>query len=261
MQEETKATETNRPITSPVGEEPWPPITPDVIWEEIVYEEMHNLGSGGSSIVCEIKDSAFKIRATQREYDMMKIAGECSVKVVERVISIDKGSPTMRGLVTELQIKLDIKKVKPSERAALKDEIIRLVITLQETQRMVHGDVKPSNMLICKDGKLRFCDFEVARSLDEDPLSRWGFVSPEYTSPNRRCYHVLKAPTPSDDIYALGIGIWEIYTGMKAFPLERLQKHMREILREKRTMELMDIEDQDVRAFVRRCLVQGGAIV
>jgi len=37
--------------------------------------------------------------------------------------------------------------------------MIEVVRKLHEEQGIIHGDIKPGNMLLCSDGKVRFCDF------------------------------------------------------------------------------------------------------
>ncbi len=45
--------------------------------------------------------------------------------------------------------------MKEYEKATIKGDMIRLVSKLHVKYRMVHGDIKPLNMLCCSDGKLR----------------------------------------------------------------------------------------------------------
>jgi serine/threonine protein kinase len=114
-------------------------------------------------------------------------------------------------------------------------------------------------MLRCSDGKLRFCDFDSARPIDEDPEAWEGFCIEQYLAPNRDFFHTGAPPTPSDDICDLGVSIWELYTGKEAFIHEF--NNIEELLKERRTVDLMEIEDQDVRELVKGFLRQGGALV
>ncbi len=77
---------------------------------------------------------------------------------------------------------------------------------------LVHCDVKPQNMLVTPDKRLKVVDFGIARALatiapDEKTDVVWG--SPQYFSPEQAAG---EAPSPASDVYSLGVVMFEMLT-------------------------------------------------
>ena len=82
---------------------------------------------------------------------------------------------------------------------------------------LVHCDVKPQNMLVTPDMRLKVTDFGIARALstihpEEQSDIIWG--SPQYFSPEQASG---SAPSPASDVYSLGVIMYEMLTGSLPF--------------------------------------------
>ena len=81
---------------------------------------------------------------------------------------------------------------------------------------LVHRDIKPGNLLITPDGRVKITDFGIARIADQVPLTATGQVmgTVQYLSPEQASGH---AASPATDIYSLGIVAFESLAGKRPF--------------------------------------------
>jgi serine/threonine protein kinase len=81
---------------------------------------------------------------------------------------------------------------------------------------LVHRDIKPGNLLITPDGRVKITDFGIARITDQVPLTATGQVmgTVQYISPEQAMGHPA---SPASDIYSLGIVAYECLAGYRPF--------------------------------------------
>jgi serine/threonine-protein kinase len=119
---------------------------------------------------------------------------------------------------------------------------------------VLHRDLKPSNVMIDEKGDVRVTDFGLAGLLEEFGAGAALEGTPEYMSPEQLGGRELDERS---DIYSLGLVLYELYTGRKAFTAATLG----ELLRLRRTESMPErasaiVRDLDplVERVIERCL-------
>ncbi|MCI2422299.1 serine/threonine protein kinase [Saccharopolyspora sp. K220] len=97
---------------------------------------------------------------------------------------------------------------------------------------LVHRDVKPGNILITPEGKVKLTDFGIAKAADAAPVTRSGMVmgTAHYIAPEQA---LGNDATPSSDVYSLAVVGYECLMGHRPFLSENAvtvaMMHIREI--------------------------------
>ena len=100
---------------------------------------------------------------------------------------------------------------------------------------VLHRDVKPANILVAKDGRVKVADFGIAKLIQKDVPSRDGSVtgsgvilgSPYYMAPEQADGQAVDARA---DIYALGVTLYELLSGRVPFHAETTVKTLSLVL-------------------------------
>lgn len=87
-------------------------------------------------------------------------------------------------------------------------------LEVAHNNRIVHRDIKPQNIIISREGKVKVTDFGIAKSVSSNTNTADTMGSVHYTSPEqaRGGYSDAKS-----DIYSLGIVMYEMVTGRVPF--------------------------------------------
>lgn len=141
----------------------------------------------------------------------------------------------------------------PADKAV---EIARKIcagLAAAHARGVIHRDLKPQNIMIDRRGEVLICDFGLAAVASELGVADVRQGTPAYMAPEQ-----LKGTevTLQSDIYALGLVLFELFTGRKAY----LGASINELLNQQEAMSLTSMNalaadiDPAVEKVIRRCL-------
>jgi len=129
-------------------------------------------------------------------------------------------------------------------------------VHLHERHHIIHGDIKPSNLLL--DGSdARLCDFDTAAWMTETIFpTRFSirYVSPYRLVSDRENPRPL---IPEEDLYAAGITVWEIFVGETPFAPYVSQDAEFELWDQivaRPKLDVDRIEFEEARLYVKECM-------
>ncbi len=102
-------------------------------------------------------------------------------------------------------------------RAAKIGRVLAEALEYVHGQGLVHRDVKPANVLLGSDGRVRLTDFGIARLVDAAKVTATGLTvgTASYLSPEQV---MGSAVGPKADVYSLGLVLLETLTGRREYP-------------------------------------------
>lgn len=201
------------------------------------YQLQETLGTGGMAVVYKAKDLMlernvgvkvlredfskdpnFRERFRQEARSAANLSHPNIVTVHD--FGLDQGH---LFIVMEYMSGTDLKSLtKQKERFSVPETLELMIqacggIGYAHRAGLVHCDVKPHNLLVTHEGRLKVTDFGIARALstispDERNDVVWG--SPHYFSPEQASG---RPPSPASDVYSLGIILYEMLTGRLPF--------------------------------------------
>lgn len=198
------------------------------------YVVLSKLGAGGMADVYKGKDSMLNrlvaIKVLKKEYrenkdfvrkfisEAQAAAGLMNTNIVNVYdVGEDRGLYYMvMELVEGITLKEYIqKKGKLSTREVLSIAIQMCTgVEAAHNHNIIHRDIKPQNIMISKEGKVKVTDFGIARAVDSNTVSSSAMGSVHYVSPEQARGGYCDAKS---DIYSVGITMYEMVTGRVPF--------------------------------------------
>ncbi|MEO5727349.1 MAG: protein kinase, partial [Byssovorax sp.] len=197
------------------------------------YSIVRQLGRGGMGVVWEAIDHRLERRvalkvhsgdATPAEVAGLWAEAKLAAQIAHHgVVSVHDVGHTLDGQAyytmdlvqgASLGVALRDGPLAPLRALAIAVEITDAVAAAHD-RGIVHCDLKPSNILLDADGKVRILDFGLAERINENPCLRDVVRgSPPYMSPEQI---VAEAPTIASDIYSIGVILYEMLAGRRPF--------------------------------------------
>jgi serine/threonine protein kinase len=118
---------------------------------------------------------------------------------------------------------------------------------------VLHRDLKPANIMLDGHGRVRITDFGLAIAVEDETQAAEIAGTPAYMAPEQLAG---KGATVRSDIYFLGLVLYEIYTGKKAFSATTLPelRQQKETHTPRAISELREGMDPVVERLIRRCM-------
>jgi hypothetical protein len=137
----------------------------------------------------------------------------------------------------------------PQDRAVELARQICAGLAAAHERGVVHRDLKPANVMLDGSGRIRIADFGLAGTTGE--VLRAG--TPAYMAPEQLAGGEV---TPRSDIYALGLVLYELFTGQRALNADNLAELIakREQAEIVPPSEIVRDLDQNIERVIMRCL-------
>lgn len=198
------------------------------------YEILEKIGTGGMSDVykakCHKLNRFVAVKVLKQEFsenanfvskfrtEAQAAAGMMHPNIVN-VYDVGEEGGT-QYIVMELVEGITLKQyIEKKARLSVKEAIsiaiqVSMGIEAAHKNRIIHRDIKPQNIMISKDGKVKVTDFGIAKAVTSNTITSNVMGSVHYTSPEqaRGGYSDEKS-----DIYSLGITLFEMLTGRVPF--------------------------------------------
>ena len=198
------------------------------------YEILEKIGTGGMSDVYKAKDHKLNrfvaMKVLKQEFSenanfvsKFRIEAQAAAGLMHpNIVNVyDVGEEGENHyIVMELVEGITLKKyIEKKARLSVKEAVsiaiqVSMGIEAAHNNHIIHRDIKPQNIIISKEGKVKVTDFGIAKAATSNTITSNVMGSVHYTSPEqaRGGYSDEKS-----DIYSLGVTMFEMLTGRVPF--------------------------------------------
>ena len=198
------------------------------------YEIIDKIGSGGMANVYKAIDRVLNryvaVKVLKKEFsadenfvkkfwsEAQSAAGLTHANIVNVYdVAEDRG---LYYIVMELVEGITLKDYIQKKGKLTAKEVIGITMQVSSamdaahSNNIIHRDIKPQNIIISKEGKVKVTDFGIAKATSSNTISTNVMGSVHYTSPEQARGGFSNAKS---DIYSLGITMYEMITGELPF--------------------------------------------
>lgn len=198
------------------------------------YEILEKIGTGGMSDVykakCHKLNRLVAIKVLKQEFaenanfvSKFRVEAQAAAGLMHpNIVNVyDVGDEEdINYIVMELVEGITLKKyIEKKARLSVKEAVtiaiqIGMGIEAAHNNNIIHRDIKPQNVIISKDGKVKVTDFGIAKAATSNTITSNVMGSVHYTSPEQARGGFSDEKS---DIYSLGITLFEMLTGRVPF--------------------------------------------
>ena len=198
------------------------------------YEILEKVGTGGMSDVykakCHKLNRFVAVKVLKQEFSenenfvsKFKVEAQAAAGLMHpNIVNVyDVGNENgINYIVMELVEGITLKKyIEKKARLSVKEAIsiaiqVSMGIEAAHNNHIIHRDIKPQNIIISKDGKVKVTDFGIAKAATSNTITSNVMGSVHYTSPEQARGGFSDEKS---DIYSLGITLFEMLTGRVPF--------------------------------------------
>ena len=198
------------------------------------YEIIDKVGSGGMSDVYKALDHklnryvAVKILKDEFSEDKsfvskFKVEAQSAAGLAHpNIVNVyDVGEENgLYFIVMELVEGITLKKYIEKKGKLPVKEAVSIAIQIAQgieaahNNHIIHRDIKPQNVIISREGKVKVTDFGIARAASANTINSNAMGSVHYISPEQARGGYIDEKS---DIYSLGISLYEMITGKVPF--------------------------------------------
>ena len=209
------------------------------------YEIIEKVGAGGMADVYKARDNRLNryvaIKVLKQEYsadtkfvtkfraEAQSVAGLAHPNIVA---VYDVGEENgLHYIVMELVEGITLKKyIEHKGKLDIKESLgisiqIAQGLCAAHANHIIHRDIKPQNIIISREGKVKVMDFGIAKAASSNTITSNAMGSVHYISPEQARGGFSDERS---DIYSLGITMYEMLTGKLPFDCQKQQNQVQQ---------------------------------